>query len=131
MNRLERLFALRGLRPFAQLYDSELATVAEVAVARRFEPGATVVRAGQPVRHLILVTEGALVDDQGQTLPAAFGAAAVLFGTPAPGNVLSHGEQGATCLLIARVHVQTLADEFPAVLLEMQTPLAHASEVGP
>lgn len=131
MNLVERLFALRGSLPFAQLYDSELAAVAEVATARRVEAGATLFRPGQPVRHLVVVTEGALVDGDGREMRPVYGAASLLTGIPAREPVRGHPVLGATCLLISRTHFLTIVSELPAVLLATQEGMGARPEDEP
>jgi len=125
MNRVQRLFALRSSPAFAHLYDSELAAVAGIATVRRVAPGAYLVHRGQAVRHLYVVAEGGLVDDEGREVAGPCGAREMLCGRSAPRDLLGHPRSGATCLLIGRTHFLTLVSEFPAVLLDM-----HAAGPG-
>lgn len=119
MNLIERLFALRSSAPFADLYDSELAAIAEVTRVRVVAPGAVVQRAGRPVRHLYVVAEGGLVGATGASLPATWGERYLVTGRDAPEEVRAHPGSGATCLLIPRPHVLTLVHESPSVLLAL------------
>lgn len=119
MNLVERLFALRSAVPFAGLYDSELAAIAEVTKVRVLSPGEVVQRAGRPVRHLHVVAEGALVDAAGATLPTTWGERYLVTGRDAPEEIRAHPDRGATCLLIPRPHVLTLVHESPSVLLAL------------
>ncbi|NJD20476.1 MAG: cyclic nucleotide-binding domain-containing protein [Gemmatimonadetes bacterium] len=131
MNLVERRFALRGAPPFAQLYDSELAAVAEVATTRRLGAGAPLLKPGQPIRHLVVVADGALVDGDGREIPRVYGASSLLSGTPARGLVRAHPVHGATCLLISRLHFLTLASELPSVLIAMHEGQPRGPEGDP
>lgn len=119
MNLVERLFALRAAPPFADLYDSELAAIAEVTKVRVLPPGGVAQRAGRPVRSLFVVAEGGLVDAAGAALPATWGERYLVTGREAPEEIRAHPGEGATCLLIPRPHVLTLVHESPSVLLAL------------
>ena len=116
MNMIEKLFALRGSPPFAQLRDSELVLIAAAARPRTYEPGELIGLPGRPLRHLFVVVEASAVTAAGTELPKAFGAVSLLFGSPLEVPVRA-GPAGVTCLLVRRAHFHTILNECPGFVV--------------
>lgn len=117
MKRMEKLFALKVLRCFGQLSDSELAIVADIAVERVYKPGESLCRSDTVLESLYVVVEGAVRDEQGAALPEMIGPASLLFGIPTAGALNACHEEGAVCLVVSKAHFFTLIHECPALLL--------------
>ena len=131
MNLVERIFALRALPPFQHLYDSELAAIAGVTTARVLAPGERVQRRERPVKHLVVVADGSLVDGAGRALPRTWGERFLVTGRDADVDVVAHPDRGATCLLVPRPHVLTIVNESPSVLMALMDAAAAPEEGTP
>jgi signal-transduction protein with cAMP-binding, CBS, and nucleotidyltransferase domain len=116
MNMIDRLFALRGSQPFAELRDAELVLIASAARPKTYQPGEIIGLAGRPLRHLYVVVHGGAVTAAGVELPKAFGAVSLLFGAPLEEPVRA-GPEGATCLLVRRAHFHTILNECPGFVV--------------
>jgi signal-transduction protein with cAMP-binding, CBS, and nucleotidyltransferase domain len=115
----DRIFLLRGLPAFSRLYDSEVGSIAAVCRVRTYEPGETISRPGQPLRHLYLVASGRVLDERAGPLPAVFGATSLLTGQPLDTALTADPEEGATCFLLGRAHFFTLVHEYPPLLVNL------------
>jgi hypothetical protein len=115
---VQRLFALRGSRPFERLEDTELLLIARHARARVFEAGKVVLPAGAVADMLFVVTGGAALAD-GQAAAVVFDAPGLLFGLATPADHVA-GEGGLEALVIAKPHVFTIARECPEFVVGLR-----------
>lgn len=121
---VERLFALRGSRPFQRLEDTELLLIARHSRPRTFEAGKVVLPAGMVAEMLFVVTGGgALVD--GAPAPVVFDAPGLLFGLATSSEYLA-GPTGLEALVIAKPHVFTIARECPEFVVGLRDLLEGA-----
>jgi hypothetical protein len=121
---VERLFALRGSRPFQRLEDAELLLIARHSRPRTFEAGKLVVPAGVVADMLFVVTGGGALAD-GAPAPAVFDAPGLLFGLATPCEYVA-GPEGLEALVIAKPHVFTIARECPEFVVGLRDLLERA-----
>lgn len=118
MTLTEKIFALKSVRPFDVLRDSEIALIAQEARVKQFGAGELISDADKPIRRLHVVTSGEVkadAADQQDAFPV-FGVRPLLFNQGAT-ELLRAGVDGATCLTIKRGNFFTIANECPALIV--------------
>lgn len=118
---VERLFALRALRPFQRLEDTELLLIARHSRPRSFEAGRTVLPAGVVAEMLFVVTAGGALAD-GKPAPVVFDAPGLLFGLATTSDYVA-GPDGLEALVIAKPHAFTIARECPEFVVGLRNLL--------
>jgi hypothetical protein len=113
----EKIFALHALPPLAELGESELAVIAEIARERRFAPGAPVFAAGSVPPRLLFVISGSIVDTDGADQGSVPGAVPLLLELPLSRPWLAGPREGALCLKVARGHLFTIVQQCPAFVV--------------
>jgi hypothetical protein len=113
----EKIFALHALPPLAELGESELAVIAEIARERRFAPGETIFEAGSVPPRLLFVISGAILNSDGVDQGCVPGAVPLLLEIPLTRKWSACPRQGALCLKVARGHLFTLAQQCPAFVV--------------
>jgi signal-transduction protein with cAMP-binding, CBS, and nucleotidyltransferase domain len=116
MTLAEKIFALKSVRPFDVLRDSEIALIAQEARVRQFKPQETVSGAEKPIRRLHVVTAGEVTAASGGNGLPVFGVKPLLFNQGA-NEELAAGVDGATCLTIKRGNFFTIANECPGLIV--------------
>ena len=109
----EKIFALHALPPLADLGESELAVIAEIARERRFAPGATVFAPGSVPPQLLFVVSGAIINDLGVDQGCVPGAVPLLLELPLTRQWRADPRDGALCLRVARGHLFTIVQQCP------------------
>lgn len=110
MNITNKIFALKGIHPFRELRDSELAVIADTALPRHFDPGMPLWRAGKPLQYLYVTLEGAVRMKGGDAMNAVFDIDSLLFDRSFERDLVAD-QEGASCLLINKGHFYTMLYE--------------------
>lgn len=113
---VQKLFALRAVRPFDRLEANEAVLIARVARPRAYAPGAAVHPGGLPLTRLLVVTGGALRDGLGGAVGPIVGVRSLLHDAASP-PLTADPDAGAQLLEISRRHFYTLARECPAFVI--------------
>jgi hypothetical protein len=116
MSAIARLFQLHMTPPFDRLRREELAVIAGVSRETRWQPGEIIAGPDQPLRHLLIIRQGAVTLAE-RPLPPIIGASALLFEQPLPGPLVADPTQGAAGLTINRGHFFTIVNECPGLLM--------------
>lgn len=116
MSDVDRLFKLHMTPPFDRLRREELSVIAGVSREIRWQPGQIIAGPDQPLRHLLIIRQGA-VTLVGRPLPPIIGAGALLFEQPLPGPLVADLTQGAAGLTINRGNFFTIVNECPGLLV--------------
>lgn len=129
MTIVEKIFALKKLRPFNRLRDSELLIIAEVAEERRYAPGDVVSSEGTILHRLYVVVDGEILKEREQkSIPTVFGVESLLFDTPINDTLKASSSEGAVCLCISKRHFFTTIYECPELLLDFLETDEYSSE---
>ncbi|HEX3730512.1 MAG TPA: hypothetical protein VHV47_11950 [Opitutaceae bacterium] len=113
---IQKLFALRAVRPFDRLEANEAVLIARVARPRAYAPGAAIHPGGVPLTRLLVVAEGTIRDGLGGAVGPIVGVRSLLHDTvSAP--LTADPAAGANLLEISRRHFYTLARECPAFVI--------------
>jgi signal-transduction protein with cAMP-binding, CBS, and nucleotidyltransferase domain len=113
---IEKLFALRRVRPFDRLPADELALLAEVARPRNYVPGEVIHPGDAPLARLLVVVGGRMLDPAGAAAGPIAGAASLVSNLPAP-PLVADPAAGTRVLDISKRHFFTLARECPEFVL--------------
>jgi hypothetical protein len=116
MSAVDRLFQLHLTPPFDRLRTEELTVIAGISRAAKWRPGELIANPDQPLRHLLIIREGAVMW-AGRPLPPIVGVPTLLFDNPLLGPLLADPVHGATGLTIARGHFFTIVNECPSLLV--------------
>lgn len=115
----DRIFLLRRTPAFAQLYDSEVGSIARALRHRQYAPGEVLARPNQPLRNLYIVADGGVDDERSGRLPRVFGVSSLLTGHDLEASLVADARDGASCLLLSRPHFFTLVNEYPPLLVSL------------
>ncbi|HVW21579.1 MAG TPA: hypothetical protein VHC86_10215 [Opitutaceae bacterium] len=113
---VQKLFALRTVRPFDRLEPNEAVLIARVARAHAYPPGAAIHPGGAPLGKLLVVAEGTVRDGIGSAVGPILGVRSLLHDAVSP-PLTADPEAGARVLEISKRHFYTLARECPAFVI--------------
>jgi signal-transduction protein with cAMP-binding, CBS, and nucleotidyltransferase domain len=113
---VQKLFALRAVRPFDRLEANEAVLIARVARARAYPPGAVIHPGGAPLGRLLVLTEGAVRDGLGGAVGPIIGVRSLLHDLASP-PLAADPAAGARLLELSKRHFYTLARECPALVI--------------